>query len=89
MEVQSFHVDTIGAKGVNIALTDSSPIDEFNTKFKGRVCCTNKIVFIDAQQSIEVLDMRYRCFAYANRSNRFRFDELNIDVWGLEKACEA
>lgn len=56
-------------KCMHIAVTDPSPIDEFDTQFEAALGGLDKSVFVNADESVEQPDRRDGCFANPDRAD--------------------
>ena len=74
VKAHALHRGTILAKGMDIALAQTPPIDELNTQLERRIRLANKIVFIKPQQTVEIGDVRDGRFADPDCANGLAFN---------------
>src|SRR5690625_7217658 len=88
MKVQAIDIATHGAEWMHIAAALSAPTSELNAELIGCLCRANKIVFVDAQQCVELADVGYGRLANTHGTNLFGFDQANPETVDREKSCE-
>src|SRR5690625_2432704 len=80
MKVQAIDIATHGAGWMHIAAALSAPTSELNAELIGCLCRANKIVFVDAQQCVELADVGYGRLANTHGTNLFGFDQANPET---------
>ncbi len=78
MEVEPLHLLTISAEGVEIPVPDPAPVDELDAEFERRAGLADELRLVDAQQAVEVEDMRDRRLADPDGADRLRFDQVDL-----------
>ncbi len=83
MEGQHAVVMANAAKAVDVAVADAAPVDEFDAELERALRLLDELDLIDFEDLIEQLQVRNRRLADAHRTDRFRFDQSNRDLWAL------
>src|SRR5690606_2659798 len=78
VERDTVDVFAIIAEGVEVAVADPAPIDEFDPQLERAVGGAQKLVLVDIQHAIEMDDGRNGRFTDADCSDRIAFDERNL-----------
>ena len=89
MEVQTFHVDAVLAERVDIPLAHPAPVHELDAELERRMGLAHEGVFIEAQQAVEIQNVRDGGLTHANRADRVRLDHLDADVRAFQESREA
>src|SRR5690625_1771762 len=69
MKVQAIDIATHSTEWMHIAAALSAPTGELNAELIGCLCRANKIVFVDAQQCVELADVGYGRLANTHGTN--------------------
>ena len=80
MERDSANLIPKTAERVNVAIAKLSPIDELNAQLETSLHGGQHLGFVDLEHLVEFEKGRDGCLTYTDRSDRFGFDDGNINL---------
>src|SRR5258706_90073 len=73
-----------GAEAVNVAVSDTRPVDELDAQLEGALSLPDEIGLVDLEHLVEQLQMRHGGFAHAHCADLLGFDQLYRTVLAQE-----
>ena len=81
--------DAVRTERMDVTLAHAAPVHELDAELERGLGGADEIVFIEAQQTVEVQDVRDGGLADADDADRIGFDHLDPDVGGIQQARES
>ncbi len=75
VEFHRFHIDAEASEGVEVAVPDARPVDEFDRELERALCVAKEIVLVDAEKLVECEDRWDGRFADAHDPDLLGFDQ--------------